>query len=362
MRWAEYQRDFQDSLSVLRLPSYSWELQNYWMQYVNDWSLYKGDALFLSGSQALGISTTCAQKLIEEKVGGDKITVVAECDLMREDLDPVVRGHRVNGVALCTPSMYADMALTLGEYLRKQKPQWRNCLVDVQHMDVQRPLAIQSKGKGSQLVRCRVILDISAEKGAVEFYSVTNEGKKSTKHAECSISFPNAKEAASEYRENAVAILSRMAEMRKSIASEDRVQKMNRKSGYHMVSSLASYDAEYQGVEEVILDSANMEATAKIHFNKPSNKGTYQVNPYIIDSFGQPALFIMNANDEADLDKEVFVNHGWTSLHFYKPVSIDKSYRSYVKMTGPGEDGMYKGNMVVFEGDEVVAAYKGVKA
>ena len=362
IRWAEYQRDFQDSLSVLRLPSYSWELQNYWMQYVNDWSLYKGDALFLSGSQAPGISTTCAQKLIEEKVDGDKITVVAESDLMREDLDPIVRGHRVNGVALCTPSMYADMALTLGEYLRKQKPQWKKCLVDVQHMDVQRPLATQSKGKGSQLVRCRVIFDTSAEKGAVEFYSVTNEGKKLIKHAECFITFPDAKEAASEYRENAVAILSRMAEMRKSIASDDRVQKMNRKSGYHMVSSLASYDAEYQGVEEVILDSANMEATAIVHFNKPSNKGTYQVNPYIIDNFGQPALFVMNANDEADLDKEVFVNHGWTSLHFYKPVSIDKSYRSYVKMTGPGEDGMYKGDMVVFEGDEVVAAYKGVKA
>jgi thioesterase domain-containing protein/acyl carrier protein len=59
----------------------------------------------------------------------------------------------------------------------------------------------------------------------------------------------------------------------------------------------------------------------------------------------------------------VFVNHGWTSLQFYKPVSMEKTYRSYVKMgRSDKEDGMYDGDMIVFEGDELVAAFKGVRA
>jgi pimeloyl-ACP methyl ester carboxylesterase len=59
----------------------------------------------------------------------------------------------------------------------------------------------------------------------------------------------------------------------------------------------------------------------------------------------------------------VFVNHGWTNLHFYKPVSMDATYRSHVKMTGPNEDGLFAGDMVVFDSnDEVVALYKGIKA
>ena len=70
----------------------------------------------------------------------------------------------------------------------------------------------------------------------------------------------------------------------------------------------------------------------------------------------------MNAKDNADLDEEVFLNHGCTSLHFYKPVSIKTAYQSYLKMHGPHKNGMYSGDMIIFEGDEVVAAFKGVKA
>ena len=153
-----------------------------------------------------------------------------------------------------------------------------------------------------------------------------------------------------------------IADLERRLGTDDRVQKMNGNTGYQLVSSLASYDAEYKGVSAVILDSANLEAVATVKFNKPRKDGTYHVNPYLIDNLGQPALFVMNANDEADLSKEVFVNHGWKSLHFYKPLSMEKTYRSHVKMSGPHEDGMYSGDMIVFEGDEVIAVYRGIKA
>lgn len=66
---------------------------------------------------------------------------------------------------------------------------------------------------------------------------------------------------------------------------------------------------------------------------------------------------MMNADDKADLTKEVFANHGWRSLRFYNPLSMEKTYRSHVKVRGPHDDGMYSGNMVVLEGEEVVAVY-----
>ncbi|KAB2579259.1 Non-reducing polyketide synthase pks27 [Lasiodiplodia theobromae] len=362
VNWNEFHRDFNSSVSVCRLPAYKWDLKNYWMQYVNDWSLYKGDALFLSGAGTQPLSTTSVQKVVQDTSDGTKATLIAESDLLREDLDPMVRGHRVNGVALCTPSVYADMALTMGDHLARKKPEWAAALVDVQHMDVQRPLVAKSKGSGVQLLRCRVDVDWATGRGACEFYSVTPDGKKLTKHAECQIAFVDADAALREQQDAAPAILQRIDGLRRSIESSPRVQKLNGNSGYKLVSSLASYDDDFKGVEEVVLDSAALEATAKVRFGKGEHKGAYFVNPHLIDNFGQPALFVMNANDEADLDKEVFVNHGWSSLHFYKPVSMDKAYVSYVKMSGPKEDGMYSGDMIVFEGTEVVAAFKGIKA
>ncbi|KAK3938759.1 hypothetical protein QBC46DRAFT_439652 [Diplogelasinospora grovesii] len=363
IKWAEYHRSFSGSLSVLRLPSYNWDLKEYWMQYTGDWTLYKGSVDFRQGAPAL--STTCVHKLVEEKKDGNSVLVVGECDVLRDDVDHFVRGHRVNNVPLVTPSVYAEMALVLGEYLRKQQPELSGCLVDLQHMDVQRPFATKSKGQGPQLLRCCISLDTKTFKGSVEFWSVTTEGKKLVRHAEASMTFPDMEKAHAEVTQQAGPILARMEEMASRLSTDDRIQKLTGKTGYQLVSSLAGYDPEYMGVSAVLLDSANLEAVATVNFDKQPKKpaGNFHVNPYLIDNFGQPALFIMNANDQADLSKEVFVNHGWTSLHFYKPVSLDATYRSHVKMTGPGEDGLYRGDMVVFDtNDEVVALYQGIKA
>jgi len=43
IRWQEYHADFKDSLDLLSLPTYSWDLKDYWMTYVHDWSLRKGE-------------------------------------------------------------------------------------------------------------------------------------------------------------------------------------------------------------------------------------------------------------------------------------------------------------------------------
>ncbi|KAF2133637.1 ketoacyl-synt-domain-containing protein [Dothidotthia symphoricarpi CBS 119687] len=42
VQWAAYQSDFIGHASVLRLPSYSWDLKEYWIPYENDWRLHKG--------------------------------------------------------------------------------------------------------------------------------------------------------------------------------------------------------------------------------------------------------------------------------------------------------------------------------
>ena len=66
VNWAQYHRDYDHS--VVQLPSYSWDLKTYWMQYVNDWSLRKGEALPLLTAASTGsrfkIDTTCCQKIV----------------------------------------------------------------------------------------------------------------------------------------------------------------------------------------------------------------------------------------------------------------------------------------------------------
>ena len=121
IQWREFHRDFQSSQKVLQLPNYRWDLKAYWMQYVNDWSLRKGNPPLtqIGPSQEAAqaeptipriekptiprIESTTIHTVVEETVSGNQGLLVLESDISRPDLNPLVQGHKVNGVPLCTP-------------------------------------------------------------------------------------------------------------------------------------------------------------------------------------------------------------------------------------------------------------------
>lgn len=121
--WGDYHRDFKSSHRVLQLPAYCWDLREYWIQYVNDWSLRKGDSLPAveinteplmqwaddSNTNPLirpvlsKLQSTTIHNCIDETVNGQVGNLVIESDISRSDLNPLVQGHRVDGIPLCTP-------------------------------------------------------------------------------------------------------------------------------------------------------------------------------------------------------------------------------------------------------------------
>lgn len=103
IRWTEYHRDFEACHQVLQLPKYNWDLKNYWIQYVHDWCLTKGDPPSSTKPQLLApkLSTPSVQRVIEEHFEDNKATVVMESEFSDPRLNAVIQGHKVNGVALC---------------------------------------------------------------------------------------------------------------------------------------------------------------------------------------------------------------------------------------------------------------------
>ena len=99
--WTVYHQDFQSCQKCLDLPAYSWDLKEYWMQYVHDWSLRKGDPPLRLAPAKLESSTI--HNVIQDNLGGNGGELIVEADLSRPDLHPMVQGHKVYGVPLCTP-------------------------------------------------------------------------------------------------------------------------------------------------------------------------------------------------------------------------------------------------------------------
>ena len=128
---------------------------------------------------------------------------------------------------------------------------------------------------------------------------------------------------------------------------------------YKMVGKLADFDPKYRGLAEIILDNDLLEATGSVSFGNIPQIGTFHTNPAYIDALSQLGGFVMNGNENVDLDKELFVNHGWEALQLFESIDPATTYSTHVQMR-EGRDNLWTGDVMIFDADKVVGAIRGV--
>ena len=133
----------------------------------------------------------------------------------------------------------------------------------------------------------------------------------------------------------------------------------NKSMIYKMVATLADFDPKYRALDEIVLDSTGMEASSIASFGGIKNEGTFFTNPGYIDALSQSAGFVMNANEQSNLELEVFVNHGWEAFQLFETLTPDKRYETHVTMSETTGK-MWKGDVLVLDGERVVASFKGI--
>jgi naphtho-gamma-pyrone polyketide synthase len=257
-------------------------------------------------------------------------------------------------------SVYADIALTLGEYMRSTKPDAADSGMDICNMVVQNPLIASNSGN-PQLFRASATADWVKKTAVVSYYSVTLDGKKTTDHAKCTITYANPDMWLEEWNRNAYLVKSRMGKILQGVDDGNgQSHRIKRGLAYKLFSSLVEYDQNFRGMEEVVLDSAELEATASVVFQ--ALKANFHTSPYWIDSLGHISGFVMNANDAVDSKAQVFINHGWESMRCAKILSSDKTYKTYVKMQQvSGKEQLFSGDVYIFEGEQIIGVNRGVQ-
>ena len=359
--WNEYHKDFIDCLQMLDLPTYCFDSKNYWIQYTGDWNLSKGSPSvksILPQETTPSLSTTTVQKVISEKVDGDKASLITESDISRPDLFAAISGHLVNGTPLCPSSIYGDMALTVCNHLYKLlRPGTEKVHMNVCHMEVFKPLIANTAGGQGQVLRLATHLDLSTSRATLLFSS--GSGKSELQHAKCYVDFGSGESWLEEWQRNAYLIRGRIDSLKEG-ALTGKAHKLLRGMAYKLFTALVDYDAKFRGMEEVLLDSPAHEATSKVVFQTTDADGKFFCSPYWIDSVAHLAGFIVNANDALDSGKQVYISHGWGSMRFAEPLSADKKYRSYVKMQ-PASGNVMSGDVYIFDGDRIVGMVGALK-
>ena len=375
----EYQREFNDAQELLPLPTYSFDNKKYWLDYTNNWTLTKGEAKQIetvyvdrpvAGAPAViaaapeapakRLSTSC-QKVISEEFSGTTGKVVIRSSLADPKLYPVVCGHMVNNAALCPSSLYADMALTVGDYIYKEMaPGAEVPGINVCNMEVPKPLIAQiPQPAQGQHIEMEANADMSTGLVKVNFRSVQPDGKKIQDHASCIVRFEDKAAWAEEWSRYNFMVKAQM-ELLNQKTLTGGAHKVQRGMAYKLFKALVNYDDKYRAMAEVVLDGQTTEASATIDFPTKPEDGDFYCPPYHIDGACHISGFIVNASDLLDSEQNVYVSHGWGAMKFSRPLVAGMKLKNYVRMQ-PQPGNISKGDVYIMQGDEIIAVCEGIK-
>lgn len=355
INWNAFHAEFEANLDLLDLPAYSWSLKNYWIDYVNNWCLYKGSDLPAPITQEPELSTTTVQRIIKESYTANEGSLTAESDIHRPDMFAAISGHKVNGRALCPSSLYGDIAITIGSYMHNKI--WggsiEDCgrIINVSAMEVPKPL-IAELGM-EQILRIEATADKQSRTVSLSFH--TNQ----TEHAHCVVCFEDKDDQEFKWSRSAYLVEDRMKAVH-TRAAVGEAHILLSSIAYQLFASLVDYDTPYKGMKRVIYDAARFEATAEVSLYKPKESESFVCAPYWLDSIGHLAGFCVNATDSGEAQDNVYISHGWESLRLSETLVPEKSYTTYVRMLAGGGQSMI-GDVYLFDQGRVIGLFGGLK-
>ncbi|TLD19516.1 Calcium/calmodulin-dependent protein kinase type I [Venturia nashicola] len=367
----EFHREFNGAQDMLELPTMSFDNKKYWLDYHNNWTLTKGEARTAAPVEAVAaapvvelpskLSTTSCQRIIKEELHANSGTIVIQSNMAEPKLHAAVTGHQVNDAPLCPSSLYADMAMTAADYLYKElRPGAGAVGYNVCEMEVHKPLvAIMPPPPEGQWLQLEASADLEAGEVHLNFRHVKPDGKVITELGHGLVKYEDVESWHSEWNRTAFMVQTQVDLLQQKLQT-GAAHKILRGMAYKLFKALVTYAPAYRGMEEVILDGKQTEATAKVHFQTTEKDGEYFCSPYWIDSLAHLSGFIVNASDAIDSSESVYISHGWGSIRISKPLSADKEYRSYVRMQ-PAPGNISVGDVYIFEGEEIIGVVNGLK-
>jgi len=367
----EYHKQFQSAHELLTLPTYSFDSKKYWLDYHNNWTLTKGEALQAAAPKAIEaapveavskLSTTSCHKIVREELHANSGTVVIQSDLNDPKLKAVLAGHQVNGSPLCPSSLYADQAMTAADYLYQQlRPNMDTPGLNVCAVEVTKTLIPQFPPPAAgQHLQIESTADLEINQVEVKFRTVTADGSKVyTEHAVAIVKYEDVNTWKEEWGRVQYMVQTQIDLLKQKLET-GAAHKVLRGMAYKLFKALVNYADNYRGMEEVILDGKTTEATAQVQFQTTAADGDFFCSPYWIDSLAHLSGFIVNASDHLDSDNSVYISHGWNSVKFAKKFSPEKKYRSYVRMQ-PAPGNISVGDVYIMEGEEIVGVVLGLK-
>ena len=361
--WADFHHEYVGSLTLLELPTYAFDLKDYWSSYKQE-LLVPGaqktptKLLAPAAPERKNLGTTCVQWVEEETFEGDKVSATFSSHTSEPKLFAAIQGHLVDNTAICPATVFCDIALTAAKYLYEgANPGKAVPAMSLWGLDITHPLVVPVSDPLQTI-------EISAVKSAGRDWSVhvsfnSKDSASSHEHGSCDVHFGKNDERKAEFSRSLHLVNKRIDALTNS-AVAGLSHRLQRPIVYKLFTSLVNYGEKYQGLEEVYLDNTGYgDTAARVKLEPNANSGTFTESPYWTDTIIHLAGFVLNG-DVALSPDDAYISAGFEAFHIFEELSDTKTYTTYVSMQPSEKPNVVTGDVYVFEGNRLVALCGGL--
>jgi iterative type I PKS product template protein len=366
--WPEFHRPFAQSLKLLDLPTYAFELKTFWQPYTITTAAAIGiDMHDRLRDKLRFIPTATVQMIRHEKVNADRIEVIFASSLYDSRLRDTIKGHSIEGICICPASVYVDMAFTAAAYVHgKVRQEKKRFMGSLKWLEVKSPLVLRDDSE-CQTIEVRAMAKKEDDwKVHISFHSRPRGGMLED-HGSCQVLSNNEVERNSDWKDMITEVRTRTASimgMKDDI--NPRVDVLHRRMFYKLYDTVVKYDSRYQCIAEAFIpevsgDGTFQDAVAEVRLTATPERDTdaFMLSPYHSDSLVHLGGCVLNTNSDDTTDVLCFCS-GIGGITLFDELKEDNTYISYF-CTLEAPDGDSIANVFIFSEDQVVGIVTGLK-
>lgn len=289
--WLLLHAPFEHTLRLLTLPSYAWDVKDFWISYRERNYRDVGAGASGHGMTPAQPISTCAQYVVDKTTKAGKTHVTLGASLSLPALLTLIQGHRMQGVGLCPGSVFCEAAFVAAKCALEHSGRKNVRLADLslQKAHLRRPLTASLVGPDGSLCTTAVVESESLVLVSFKATSRPRSPARSFDLGSCAVAFHEAPAQDSE----SFYIRARMREVTRTCKS-----RLPASIFYALFSRAVQYGSDhYRCVREAFVSDDFSEAVAEVvPAVNPPDLHFVASSPYWGEALAHLAGFLVNCD------------------------------------------------------------------
>ncbi|KAH7305603.1 hypothetical protein B0I35DRAFT_361901 [Stachybotrys elegans] len=339
--WYSLHAPYTESLKLVTLPAYAWDLKDYWVPYVEGGK--ERAALPAPAPVKEEMIWTCAQFVVNKSDGPKGKQVTLRASMADPGLSRLIEGHRMQDEAICPGSVFCESALAGATYALEQAGRKDDTLAGklaLRNPHLLRPLTKNLVGADGELHTTVVMKSASSNEIEISWKAVPVGSGASYDLGTCTVTVNQSIEKLQAgWDRMSYFIKARMDDI-VSAAKQGNGHRFRPDIFYTLFSATVVYDPQYKGLKEAFISDDFSEAASEIVMSEDPSGTKFVSSPYWGENCANLAGFAVNANPQNQIDGHgtCFINGGFESFEQTAAFKTGQSYYTYVRVSATDKD------------------------